>query len=167
MSAGKLAGKLIVPVRTIKQAVAVRQSSGNPTDPAAPPDLTGPPGGGTDFGGDFGEAPPPAPPVEGAPDPEPQAQEEGDPGWEKIPNRATFPVFPHKESAREQTLAGRDTSDSTYVLWALLAQGADAPVSAEEYVDVDGVGRMNVTGVVTRPTDDLVRIDATLIGEES
>lgn len=161
MSAGRLAGKLIVPVRTIVPAVAMQQSTGAPADPDAPPDPTGPPGGGTDFGGGFGEAP-------AQPDPEPQEEEEEEtPGWDAIPDREAFWVFPHKESARERVLAGRDTGTSTYVLWALLGRGEEPPVSAEEYVDVEGVGRMNVTGVVPRPTDDLVRIDATLTGEEN
>lgn len=161
MSAGRLARKLIVKPRDLTTARAVRQVVG----PSGGGDDAGQgPSGGGDFGGDFGDfGSGPAPPDPAAPD-APAADGGPSPGWEEIPGRDPFPVFAHEETAREKLAAGKSAADTTYVVWALLGGGGQAPVSEDEFLEVAGEGRVNVTGVVRRPTEGLARIDATKQG---
>lgn len=126
MSAGKLAGKLLVSPRDVVVANPVRPKSGD---------------------GRWG-----APPEGGA-------------GFEPIPDRASFFVFPYQESAGEQVRGGKDTGTTTYRLWCLMGSDGSTPADRADHLEVEGEGVVNVTGAIKRPTEALCRLDAVKVGE--
>lgn len=147
MSAGQLAKKLLLKPKDLTTARAIRPKDGS--------GVGSPGGGGT--GGDFGD-------FTVAPEVISGSNATAESGWEDVPGREPFPLFFHEESAAEQLVSAKDTAATTYVGWSLLDANGEPPVSEDEHLEVSGEGRVNVTGVVRRPTENLARIDAKKVG---
>ncbi len=147
-SPGALAAKLLVKTKDISEAVPVRYKAEAPEMPDEEPSGYG------DFGAD---------PVEGEGGSGTTTPSEVPTGYEPVPGSDSFPVFAMAETAAEQVRAGKDTDSTTYVLWCMLEDGVP-PASTDVWLAIEGVGVVNVTGVVPRPTENLCRLDAEVRG---